>query len=76
LLKRPPDVGHDVLCSSCCFAIPKGWNLRALDAQRIAAARRFIPDFGVASECGWGRTDPSRLPGLLASHREAAAALP
>jgi hypothetical protein len=47
---------------------------RAGDAARIAAARRVIADFGIASECGWGRTDPSRLPGLLASHRLAAEA--
>jgi hypothetical protein len=45
------------------------------DAERIVAARRVIPDFGIASECGWGRTDPSRLPALLASHGEAAASL-
>jgi hypothetical protein len=49
---------------------------RVGDAERIAAARRVVPDFGIASECGWGRTDPSRLPGLLASHRAAAEALP
>ncbi|HYZ41905.1 MAG TPA: hypothetical protein VE687_14960, partial [Stellaceae bacterium] len=49
---------------------------RAGDAERIAAARRVIPDFGIASECGWGRADPARLPGLLASHRLAAEALP
>jgi hypothetical protein len=49
---------------------------RAGDAARIAAAHRVIADFGIASECGWGRTDPSRLSGLLASHRLAAAALP
>jgi len=49
---------------------------RAGDAERIAAARRIFPDFGIASECGWGRTDPSRLPGLLASHRAAAETLP
>jgi hypothetical protein len=48
---------------------------RVGDAERIAAARRIVPDFGIASECGWGRTDPSRVPGLLASHREAAATL-
>ena len=48
---------------------------RAGDAQRITAARRVIPDFGIASECGWGRTDPARVPGLLASHRAAAEAL-
>lgn len=39
------------------------------DAARIAAAREFAPMFGVASECGWGRTDPQRVPGLLTSHR-------
>ncbi len=42
------------------------------DAARIAAARRVVPEFGVASECGWGRTDPARLEGLLAGHRAAA----
>lgn len=72
------------------FAPLSGWRRRAEtrlylglihfddrtgDAQRIAAAHRAIPDFGIASECGWGRTDPARVPGLLASHREAAAAL-
>jgi hypothetical protein len=46
------------------------------DAKRIAAAHRVIADFGIASECGWGRTDPNRLAGLLESHRLAAAALP
>ena len=46
------------------------------DAERIAVARRVVPEFGIASECGWGRTDPARVPGLLASHRLAAEALP
>ena len=41
------------------------------DMARIAAAREFLPAFGVATECGWGRDDPSRVPGLLASHRRA-----
>ncbi len=35
---------------------------------RIDAAREFVSAFGVASECGWGRTDPARVPGLLESH--------
>jgi hypothetical protein len=48
---------------------------RTGDVARIAAARRVVADFGIASECGWGRTDPNRLSGLLASHRQAAAAL-
>jgi hypothetical protein len=39
---------------------------------RIAAARRVVQDFGVAAECGFGRTDPKRVPGLLAGHRAAA----
>jgi hypothetical protein len=42
---------------------------RAGDRARIAAARAVLPHFGVASECGWGRTDPQRVPGLLESHR-------
>jgi hypothetical protein len=39
------------------------------DQARIAAALKVAPLFGVATECGWGRTDPSRVPGLLAAHR-------
>jgi hypothetical protein len=49
---------------------------RAGDAERIGAARRVVREFGVASECGWGRTDPARVPGLLANHRVAAEAPP
>jgi len=45
------------------------------DLVRIDTALRFAPGFGVASECGWGRTDPQRVPGLLESHRVAAEAL-
>ena len=41
------------------------------DRRRIATARTVTPRFGVATECGWGRTDPARVPGLLASHRRA-----
>jgi hypothetical protein len=41
------------------------------DVARIEAARAFAADFGVASECGWGRGDPERVPALLASHRAA-----
>lgn len=45
------------------------------NAARIAAARGVVGEFGVASECGWGRSDPARLPGLLRSHRRAAEGL-
>jgi hypothetical protein len=41
------------------------------DLARIKAARDVVDGFGVASECGWGRTDPARVPGLLESHRTA-----
>ncbi len=44
------------------------------DKARIAMARRYVPDFGFSAECGWGRTQPGRLPGLLAGHRSAAEA--
>lgn len=39
------------------------------DLRRAAAARKVLPRFGVATECGWGRTDPERVPGLIAAHR-------
>jgi len=42
------------------------------DVERIEAARPFVKTFGVASECGWGRTAPDRVPSLLVSHRAAA----
>jgi hypothetical protein len=42
------------------------------DRARIAAARTVVDGFGVSSECGWGRTDPTRVAGLLESHRRAA----
>ncbi len=41
------------------------------DRRRIATARTVTPRFGVATECGWGRTDPARVSGLLESHRRA-----
>jgi hypothetical protein len=44
------------------------------DKARIAMARRHADDFGFSAECGWGRTEPGRLPGLLAGHRTAAEA--
>ena len=62
---------------------PQGTNLylgllhhddAAGDRARIDEARRHIPDFGFSAECGWGRTQPGRLPGLLAGHRSAAEA--
>jgi hypothetical protein len=45
------------------------------DRARSTAARRVIDEFGLSAECGWGRTKPGRLPGLLKGHRIAAEAL-
>jgi hypothetical protein len=45
------------------------------DRARIATARQFVDNFGLSAECGWGRTEPGRLPGLLKGHRVAAEAL-
>ena len=45
------------------------------DQERIAVAREFLEDFGVATECGWGRTAPENVAGLLDSHRVAAESL-
>jgi len=42
------------------------------DQDRIAAARRVVKNFGVAAECGFGRTDPARVPTILASHHRGA----
>jgi hypothetical protein len=33
--------------------------------QRIEVARRYLPDFGVATPCGWGRRPPSQKPESL-----------
>lgn len=43
---------------------------------RIATARRYVDDFGVATDCGWGRGGPAAVDGLLALHREVTAPLP
>ena len=40
--------------------------------RRIAAAQRWAPPFGVATECGLGRRPPESIPALLGLHRAAA----
>ncbi len=44
--------------------------------RRIAAARRHVPHFGVATECGWGRGTAEAVMGLLELHRGVSAPLP
>lgn len=36
--------------------------------RRIAAARRYVRDFGIATECGFGRLPPETTPALIALH--------
>jgi len=58
------------------------WRQRFNNGQytlKVAGIRQenpdeFIDDFGLSAECGWGRTEPGRLPGLLKAHRVAAEA--
>ena len=38
--------------------------------ERIALAREFVPRFGIATECGWGRRPTGTIAPLLALHTE------
>ena len=38
--------------------------------KRIDAAARYARDFGIATECGFGRRPPETIPGLLRVHAE------
>jgi hypothetical protein len=40
--------------------------------RRLATARKFIEKFSIATECGFGRRDPSTIPELLRIHAEVA----
>jgi hypothetical protein len=39
--------------------------------DRIAAARKFLSDFGLAAYCGFGRTPPEQMPRILQDHLDA-----
>jgi len=39
--------------------------------RRIESAQRVVREFGVSTECGWGRRDPQTIPGLIDLHRQA-----
>ena len=41
--------------------------------RRIDTASAFVPNFGVATECGWGRRPASTVGDLLRLHREVSA---
>ena len=38
--------------------------------RRVAAARRFTRDFGVSTECGFGRMTAAEVPAILAVHEQ------
>ncbi len=40
--------------------------------KRMSVADRFVADYDVATECGFGRRDPATIPELLRIHREVA----
>jgi hypothetical protein len=42
-------------------------NMATLKA-RLDLARKFVPDFGIAAYCGFGRTPPAELPRILHDH--------
>jgi hypothetical protein len=44
-------------------------------ARRIAAARRHVSDFGIATECGFGRRPADSVPVLIALHQEVLAGM-
>jgi hypothetical protein len=39
--------------------------------ERIALARKYLPDFGVAGYCGFGRIPPDQMPAVLEEHVQA-----
>ncbi len=43
--------------------------------RRANAARKYLKDFGISAECGFGRELPEKIPELLRIHREVADAL-
>jgi hypothetical protein len=36
--------------------------------ERIALARKYLPEFGLAGYCGFGRIPPAEIPGVLNEH--------
>ena len=43
-------------------------------AARVAAARKYLPEFGYAAYCGFGRMPPAQMPAVLEEHRHASQA--
>ena len=64
-LKLPPQ-------SRLCLGLVHYTDGVAGTRARIAAAEKFLGDFGIATECGFGRRDPNTIPELLRIHAEVA----
>ena len=43
--------------------------------RRVRTARKFLPEFGLSTECGWGRRDPATVLDLIKLHAEVAKAV-
>jgi hypothetical protein len=39
--------------------------------ERIATARKYLPNFGLSAYCGFGRRPVTELPNILADHMKA-----
>jgi hypothetical protein len=48
-------------------------NMERFD-ERVALARKYLPEFGLAAYCGFGRHAPAELQGILDDHLKAARA--
>jgi hypothetical protein len=40
--------------------------------RRLSTAKRYVSDFAIATECGFGRRDPATIPELLRIHADVA----
>jgi len=40
-------------------------------SERLRVVRKYLPDFGLAAYCGFGRTPPEELPDILDDHQSA-----
>ena len=58
-----------VNCSWAWCIIPMVWDGTK---RRLATAKRHIDNFGIATECGFGRRSSETLPELMRIHRETA----
>jgi hypothetical protein len=36
--------------------------------ERLSTVRKYVHDFGISAPCGFGRSPPDALPGILNDH--------